>query len=173
MAKNKKKVLIICLVCSVIILSIVCIVSIIYNIIGGFYFTRLSEYNTVLGEDLNILIKDEGSYSTACNFSGTIVLNTDVKQKVFVETNLSENSIYLRAKMEVVGISNGGYMFGSTNWIMEDDGYLYLNQEVNSYEKLSICHFVRLNENLNIESNKNYIIIFTVEASYSPWEILN
>lgn len=166
--KNSKTI-IITLVSILVIISTLLIVSVIYNFNGGFYYSRISKFENVLGDDLKIEISGEGVYSNGCSFTGTILLGTDIKQNVTIQAlNLSE-PVYLRAKFQVAGIENSGTIFGYTNWV-SNENYLYFNQAINSNEQIGLCEYVNINQNLKLESNLNYVAIFLVEAKTTPWQ---
>lgn len=169
-----KKTLIVVLVFITAVLGIVCAVSIYYNFCGGFYFSRISKYAFILGEDNEIVVDGAGAYTTACNFSGTTLLNNDIRQDIFIKTNNLQTPLYLRAKMNIVGNNvennNSGIIFGYTNWVQKDDGYIYFNQILLENEQIGLCRYVRFNENLKLESNVDYILVITVEASITPFE---
>lgn len=162
--KNKSKNVI--LISTIVILSLICAISVIYNFVGGFYQSRITTFQKILGEEQTITIQKEGSFATACNFSGTILLNNDIKQEIYIKTTNLNAPLYLRAKINLVGAaSQNNLIFGYTNWVSGEDGYIYLNQTINSNEKIGLCRYVRFNENNKLESNLNYIIMFVVEAS--------
>lgn len=162
--KNKK--LITTLVAIVILLSFVCIISIVYNFLGGFYRSRIVKYDKVLGETQTIDVTDKGVYCTACNFSGVALLDVDISQEIFIKTSNLPNELNLRAKAVVVGESEQKCeIFGYTNWVQgENDEYIYFNQKIDSYQQIGLCKYVRLNSNLRLESNIDYILIFIVEV---------
>ncbi|MBQ7884630.1 MAG: hypothetical protein IJ318_00845 [Clostridia bacterium] len=165
MAK-KRKALVVTLVSVIVILSLALGASITYNFIGGFYRSRVERYNTVLGEDLLINIDKEGSYCVACNFSGTVLLGVDIGQNVYIKVGDISSPLNLRAKAFVSGNTQKNCdMFGFTNWLVdENDSYIYFNQTVDSNEQIGMCKYVRLNQNLKLESNLDYILIIVVEA---------
>ncbi|MBE7074986.1 MAG: hypothetical protein E7376_03310 [Clostridiales bacterium] len=166
MAK-KQKLLIGTLISVIVFLSIVCVISIIYNFYGGFYFSRVVEYDKILGQEQTIEVTGEGSFAVACNFSGTILLDDDIRQDINIKSlNLTQN-LYLRAKVVLVGAKEqDNKIFGVTNWEEKNDEYIYFNQTISANEKIGMCKYVRLSQNLILDTNKNYILIFIVETSY-------
>ncbi len=167
--KNKSKNVI--YISVIVILSIVCLISIIYNFSGGFYYGRVVEYQKILGEEQTITISGQGSFVTASNFSGTTLLNDDIKQEIFLKTSNINVPLFLRAKIELVGAATqNNLMYGYTNWVSGEDGYLYLNQTIGSNEKIGLCKYVRLSENNKLETNINYILTFIVEASETEFK---
>ncbi len=169
MSKNKNGV-IVSLVSIIVILAIVSIVSIIYNFNGGFYFSRVVQFDKVLGQEQTILIKGEGAYVTGCNFAGTRLLNDDIKQQINIKTESIYEPLYLRAKVELAGSKmQKNMIFGFTNWVQSDDGYIYFNQTISSNEQIGMCKYVRLSDENKFESNLNYMLIFVVEASKLPY----
>ncbi len=170
---KKNKSLIVVLSSLVAILAIVCVISIVYNFNGGFYYSRITKYYKILGEEQTITITKQGAVATACNFSGTILLNDDIRQDVFIKANNLQSPLYLRAKINIVGnVTDGnnlGIIFGYTNWVAQDDGYVYFNQQLANNEQIGLCKYVRFNENLKLESNIDYILQIIVEASLTPF----
>ena len=122
---KKNKGVIATLVSIIILVSVIAIVSIVYNFLGGFYYCRVVEYDKILGEDLVINVTGQGAYVGACNFSGSLVTDSNIKQKVDVNLEKIDNPMYLRAKFGINGLNkNVGYMLDAVNWIMAKDGYL-------------------------------------------------
>lgn len=163
---KKQKPLIITLVSIIILLSMISIVSIFYNFIGGFYKSRVTKFAKVLGEQQTIFVDGVGAFCSACNFSGTILLDDDISQNIYIKTTNLQQDVNLRAKIEVIGYEDKRCdMFGYTNWItQEDDEYIYFNQTVGANEQIGLCKYVRLNGEMQLESNIDYVLIFVVEA---------
>lgn len=163
---DKDRKLVATLVSIIILLSVVSIISIVYNFLGGFYRSRIVKYDKILGETQTIEVDGKGVYCTACNFSGIVLLDVDIVQDVFIKTSNLPNKLNLRAKAVLVG--NTGRqceIFGYTNWVMDDnDDYIYFNQKIDSNQQIGLCKYVRLNQNLRLESNRDYILMFVVEA---------
>ncbi len=151
------------------VLVIICAISIYYNFCGGFYFSRISKYAFILGEDNKIEVNSDGAYITACNFSGTVLTDNDIKQEITILSKASK-TLYLRAKIQVVGMYENNIMFGYTNWVQNEDGYIYFNQPLLENEQIGLCKYIRLNKNNKFESNFDYILVVIVEASISPFE---
>ena len=165
---NKKNSTFAVLISVIVLLSITCIISITYNFIGGFYYGRLVSFSKVLGEDEIVLINDDGVYSCSFSFGGTLVLNSNIKQNIYVQNG--EKELYLRAKVTIDNNDGIGYAFGIVNWVSGVDGYIYLNQPVGSHEKVGPCRYVKINDDIKLESNLNYILSVVIEASDSPFE---
>lgn len=147
-------------------LSVVCAISITYNFTGGFYFSRIIKYDKVLGEEQTIRINGSGAFVTSCNFNGTCLLDDDIKQMIYLETTNAIGPLYLRAKLQIVGINTDNLMFGFTNWTTKDnDPYIYFNQPINPNEKIGLCKYVRFSSDNKFLTNVNYILQFIVEAS--------
>ena len=168
---NKNKGIIATLVAIIILLSVIAGVSIVYNFLGGFYYCRVVEYDKVLGENLVINVNGEGAYFVACNFSGSLVVESAIKQRVDVKINQTREPLYMRAKLGINGIDkNIGYMLDAINWIMAEDGYLYFNQKIDGVESINLCNEVLLNVQMDLRSSTNYILYFVVETSTINWE---
>ena len=162
---KRKKALLISLISVIVILSLALTVSLIYNFIGGFYKSRITKFNKVLGEEQTIEIKQEGAYCLACNFSGITLLGVDLGQNILIKTKDIEGGINVRARAYVEGFSELECMlFGYSNWVVEDDGGIMLNQSLGANESIGLCKYVRLNEKLKLESNIDYILIIVIEA---------
>lgn len=168
---KKNKGLIISLIAGLILVSIVCAVSITYNFLGGFYYCRVIEYNSLLGEEQTIEVSGEGSFVTCCNFSGSLVINSNIKQPLYVKTISTKEPLYLRAKFGIINIEiPNGKMFGYTNWVQANDGYLYFNQPIMQNEKVGLANTVTANVQSQLKSSENYIMYFVIEASKTPYE---
>ena len=162
---TKQKGLVGVLISIIVILSLVSIVSVVYNFLGGFYRSRIIKYNKVLGETQTILVDGIGTFCAACNFSGITLLDNDINQNIYIKTNGLEQDINLRARLFVSGFENKKCeLFGYTNWISNDDQYIYFNQKVGANEQIGLCKYVRLNSEIILESNVDYILIFIIEA---------
>ncbi len=168
--QEKQKKVIITLVAVVSLLAITLAVSITYNFLGGFYYCRVISFNKVLGEEQTIDVIGEGAYISACNYSGSLVVSTEIKQVVNVKTLSLTAPIYLRARLDAGEFKNAGTMFGFSNWQQATDGYVYYNNLVNSNTNLGLCNAIKLNVQQQIKSSTNYILCFVVEARLTPWE---
>ena len=165
---NNKKGLVPTLVAIIVLLSLTLTVSIVYNFIGGFYSSRISAYNRILGEEQTINTDLPGAYVSSFNFAGTLVLGADIKQKIIIKNN--QSVLYLRAKISLCEKSFCGKIFGYTNWLDGDDGYIYLNQPVLPNETIGLCEYVRFDvDELDLQSNLNYIANIIVEASATKY----
>lgn len=164
--KNKYKTKNIILSSAVVILSIFCISNIIYIFFGGYYSSRVSTFDTVIGQPKNIEINGVGSYSAALNFSGNILLDDIISQEITASTNSISSDLNLRAKAEISNFNDTQtILFGYTNWVNNlDDNYIYLNQIIKPNQKIGICKYVKLNKNLKLKSDKNYTLLITIEA---------
>ena len=170
MKKKKISKLTATLIAIIILLTIIAGVSIVYNFLGGFYYYRVIEYDTMLGEEQTIIVDREGAFVSACNFSGSLVVETDIKQVVNVQTKEIQNPLHLRAKCFVSGLDEKyGLMFGFTNWIEATDGYLYFNHPIESFSKVGLCNTLRLSIQAELDSSTNYVMIFVVESSETPY----
>lgn len=168
--KSKNRTIVASLIAVSVMLFIVCIVSITYNFIGGFYYSRISAYNYVLGMPQTIKIDNEGVYVAAANFSGTLVLGTSVAQQITIRN--ANNKLYLRAKVSLCEKDNCGILYGYTNWVQCVDGYIYLSEPIDSNQSIGLCKYVKFNdEEIKLETNLNYIATFIVEASNLPFTL--
>lgn len=163
---KKNKTLVVSLIASLILVSVLCVVSIVYNFLGGFYYCRIIEYNNVLGEDLIINVGGIGAYVNACNFSGSMVTDSGVMQRVTIKIGETNAPLYLRAKFGVCDVElENAQMKGYTNWTYGGDGYLYFNQPVNSNESVGLCNEIVTKMQMELKSSKNYVMYFVVETS--------
>ncbi len=167
---NKKNGTIALLISIIILLSLMCVVSITYNFIGGFYYSRMVSFSKVLGEDETIVINGEGVYSCSFNFGGTLVLGTDIKQNIYIQNGDKET--YLRAKLMLDNKDNMGMVFGLVNWVSGSDGYIYFNQAVSAREKIGLCKYIKIKDDIKLESNQNYILSVVVEATSAPYNYI-
>ena len=163
---KKQKPIIVTLVSIIILLSVVCIASLAYNFMGGFYKSRVVKYSKILGETQTITVSKVGSFCTACNFSGVTLLDDDISQNIFIKTTNLDQNVNLRAKVYIADFPDKKCeMFGYTNWVTQNnDEYIYFNQTVGANEQIGLCKYVRLNGQLQLESNLDYILIFVIEA---------
>jgi len=167
--KNERRGLIVSLFAIIILLSVTCIISITYNFIGGFYYGRIINFYSLLGERQIILIDGEGAFTSSCNFSGTLILDENFKQEVEIDIREVDRPLYLRAKAYISGINYNVKMAGITNWIYAEDNYLYFNQSVKALEKVNLCKYLMFDSNLELDSYSDYIFTFVIEASEEAW----
>lgn len=163
---SKRNRLVVTLVSVIVILGFVCLASLIYNFMGGFYKSRVIKYSKVLGEEQTITVTGEGVFCTACNFSGVTLLDNDISQNVYIKTKNLSQQLNLRARLILPEFQEIRCdMFGFTNWItLNNDDYIYFNQQVGSNQQIGLCKYVRLNNQLKLESNVDYVLIFVIEA---------
>lgn len=162
------------LIAVIVLLSVGLITSVAYNFLGGFYYCRVIEYDKMLGEEQTIEITGEGAYVCACNFSGSLVVGANVNQVINVQAKELEKPVYLRAKYKVNNLTeDAGFLFGYTNWVLSDDGYLYFNQQLTSHQRVGLCDTIKINLQSELKSSTNYIIIFIVESSETAWEYVS
>lgn len=166
--KNKKTIAM--FVAVVVILSALAVVSIVYNFLGGFYYCRIIEYDKVLGEEQTIYVDSDGAFLCSANFSGSLVLGADIRQKINIQAKELIEPLFLRARIKVNGFGfDSSSMYGFANWVEASDGYLYFNQQLSSHDKIGLCNMVKINIQMDLKSNSNYIITFIVEASATSW----
>ena len=67
---------------------------------------------------------------------------------------------------------NVGIIFGYSNWILAEDGYIYFNQIVAPNEQIGLCKYIRIEDELIFESSKDYILNVILEASDSPYSYI-
>ena len=115
------------------------------------------------------MLNDAGTYVASVNFSGTIVLGVDIKQKITIVNG--NNVLYLRAKVSMCEKDKCGKMFGYTNWYDAQDGYIYLLTPILPNETIGLCEYVKIYDKIKLESNLNYIANFIVEASEEEFVI--
>lgn len=168
--KKESKKTIITLISIVVVLGITCAISIAYNFLGGFYLGRIERYNAMLGEDLNIKIKDEGIWGVGCNFSGTLILGENFKQNVFIDVTSLQSPLYIRARAFISGVECDVNMSGTTNWIKAEDDYYYFNQPINSLDKLQLCNNLIFQSEMNLDGYKDYILFFVIQADTNNWD---
>lgn len=169
MKNYKEKRSIIVLGASLAIVTFIAVVSIIYNILGGNYESRLSYNYQSLGEDLFINAEGVGLYTTSCTFSGSLVLEDVINQKVQVNFNGTfERALYIRATAKIAELNAEIMMFGYSNWILNNN-IIYLNQPIVTMQSIGLCEYIAIDKNINLESNKNYNIVFVLEVSEDPW----
>lgn len=158
------------LIAGLVLIGIVAGVSITYNFLGGFYYCRVVSFEKVLGEEQTVVISGNGAFTCATNFSGSLVVGADIKQPINVMALDVDGELYLRAKAVVNGFEGGVAIMGYSNWVESEDGYIYFNQPISAFEKVGVCNLVRLDMQMELKSSSNYIIVFVIEASYTPWQ---
>lgn len=166
---GKQHNLITSLIAMLVLIGVIAVVSIAYNFLGGFYYCRVVSFDKVLGEEQTVTVNGVGAFVCATNFSGSLVVGADVKQVINVVIDDIDEPVYLRAKATVNGFEGGTMIMGYSNWAYKEDGYIYFNQSVNAFEKIGVCNMIRLNMQMELKSSNNYIVIFVIESSATPW----
>lgn len=151
---------------SIIILSIVLCVSLVYNFLGGFKFANINKNFIEVGDDTTIRLTAIGSETVALALDGSSLPNDVIKQNVnVVLPNIDLNNSILRVKIKLLNsyVEILGFDFWELN---VEDNYYYFNGEKYSNQTIGICNEIKL-PNETLKSNYTYYVNITVELIYS------
>lgn len=146
-------------------LSVILIISLYYNYVGGFYFDKINSFVNLLGNDFTMQAQNYGTVSTSLNFDGNVINGMEYAQKVQVNLSSALDSCKLRAKAYIsfVDYAQPVSIYGYTNWVLENDGYIYLNQEAQGGENIGVCMYIKIPEEILFDSTKSYVMTVIVE----------
>ena len=150
--------------------SIAFVISFSFNFFGGFELKNPEQFELILGEDVCVVMNDYGSQSVSLAFSGKSLPQDKIKQRVQVKLpNLSLDGYVLRVKAYVGQSSrNTNVEFSGFNgWeANEINGYYYFTQDITKLQEIGVCSEIVLPENISLNSNVYYSLIFTAELVF-------
>ena len=135
---------------------------------SGWYFAGKQNYanDFQVGRTITLEAKANQSDAKSLNIEGTYLPNEKLPQLIAIK-NYSDTDLFVRVKAK---IENEEGVFelnvGATeNWqYCADDGYYYLNELVYKDNKVSLCSYIAVDDNVILHSSKKYLITFVVEA---------
>ena len=148
---------------SIVVLSIVLCISLVYNFLGGFDFENNITHSISVGDDCNIIFNNIGAQGLAIAIEGTAIPGDTFRQKIqVVLPDLEVENKKLRAKMTI----NDVYMQfeGFVSWELNpDDNYYYFNDDIYKSQNLGLCSKITLPQDISLNKNVIYYIIVVVE----------
>lgn len=151
---------------SIIVLSIVLCISLIYNFLGGFDIKNIKNYQYEIGDDAILKPKGVGSEVISFAIDGTSLPGDIVKQKVeVVLPDINTTNLVMRAKF----VLSETYLqiFGFNSWQLNDqDNYYYYIDEIYKNQIIGICTDIKLPDDITLKSDLVYYINFVVEIFY-------
>lgn len=149
------------------ILSLLLILSVVYNFMGGFKYDNLVELNNVVGDNIEIKLNGIGAESKAVALSGASLPNDVIKQNIQITLpNIDTTNLVLRAK--IVLDDNYLKIYGFNSWqINESDNYYYFDAEIYKNQTVGLSSEIQLKEDLSLDKNKIYFINIVVELFYA------
>ena len=144
----------------IVILSILLIVSVIFNFVGGFELHHEKEYVYQIGDDVELKLTDYGAENVSIAFSGYLLCGVKYKQKVCVvmpENDLSGYKLKVKVKIADKPVK----IYGYSNW-EEKDGYFEYNNNLYSNLTVGVCDEIQVDD-FELKSNMVYYISFVFE----------
>lgn len=154
------------LIFSLCLVSVLFVISFIFNFLGGFELKPPETFDKILGEAHNIVLNDYGSQSVGFVFSGKSLPGDKIKQNIQIKLpklNLEGYSLRAKAYVGQSDASSNAKFLGFDSWENNSDGYYYYNRDIEKMQEIGLCTEVVLPENMSLKSNVYYVLIFTVE----------
>ena len=156
-----------------IVLLILLLVSI-YLGVSGWYFKNNNSYtlDMKLGDNIQLETLKNQSNSTSLNLGGSFLNNDKISQVVSVK-NTSKSINYIRCKIYIQSKENQYEVKlpDNSNWTYKE-GYYYLKEALLENEKIMLCSEFYIGEDVELLTNKKYIITFLVECLDSEENLL-
>lgn len=166
MQKKYDKKIVSTLAFSLCLVSLLFVISFVFNFFGGFELKPPETYDMILGENSSIVFNDYGSQSVGFVFSGKSLPGDTIQQNVQIKLpKLNLEGYALRAKAFVGrsdANSNADFL-GFDSWEKQSDGYYYYNNNIEKMQEVGLCSEVVLPLNMPLKSNIKYVLIFTAE----------
>ena len=150
---------------SIVVLSVVLCISLIYNFIGGFKFSNINKNYIEVGDDTTITLSNIGSETISLALDGSSLPNDVVKQNTSVVLpNIDMQNTVLRVKAKLLDgyVELSGFDFWELNL---DDNYYYFNGEKYANQTIGICSEIKLPDAM-LKNNYTYYVNITVEIFY-------
>ena len=147
---------------SIVILSILLSLSLIYNFVGGFGIEYSVNCINEVGDDYTLNLKQIGAQSKSFALMGSSLPNDRIKQKfVVVLPDIQTDGMVLRARANL--LNTDVFLIGFDLWSKnEDDGYYYYIDEMYPNQSIGLCSEL-LWGNIELKNNMVYFVEFIVE----------
>lgn len=146
---------------AIVILSIMLVVSVIYNILGGFCIAYSPKAYLEFGDDYTFNIDDIGVKSEAFLVQGSTLTNLPTKQKIQIKTpNFDIKNAILRVKLQF--LDKKVEIFGFNNWEKSGEYYTYLGKLYQN-QTIGLCEEITLSNDVNLRSDTMYYLVVSVE----------
>lgn len=146
---------------AIVILSIMLVLSIIYNITGGFVLNQEKNAFLEIGDEYVFKINDLGVYSESFCVDGAMLSGDTVKQKIQIKLpDFETANKILRVKItffnKIVKIS------GFDTWTIDGDYYVY-NDTLYKNQTLGLCEQIEFDHDISLKNNVLYYLNVSVE----------
>lgn len=148
---------------AIVVLSVLFILSLIYNFLGGFAFRNTVKNNFVVGDDYILKLDGIGSNTVSFALDGSSLPGNVIKQKIqVVLPDFDTKNLILRAKItineEIIEMS------GFEDWVLnEQKTYYIFKNEFFKNQTIGLCDEVKIKESLSLKSNVVYYMNVTIE----------
>lgn len=156
---------------SIVVLSVVLCISLVYNFLGGFNFDNYLKFTYEVGDDAVLKLNGIGAESQAFAIDGTSLPGDTIKQKIqVVLPDMDTTNMILRVKI----VLNNKYLVisGFNSWEANlDDNYYYFTGEMYKNQTLGVCSEITLNEDLSLKKDCVYFMTFVVEYYFDGLKV--
>lgn len=145
---------------AIVVLSLILVLSIIYNFIGGFVINGNINSYLELGDSYTFKLNELGIESEAFLVDGSTILGATTKQKIQIKLpNIAQNNLILRTKITFLGknVQIAGYDL----WAQSGDYYVY-NGEKTANQTIGLCEEIVI-ENVPLKSDTLYYLMVCIE----------
>ena len=151
---------------SIVILAILLVLSVIFNIVGGFGIEYSVNCVSEVGDDYTLKLDGIGAKSKSFALMGSSLPSDKVKQKfVIVLPDMDTQNTVLRAKANL--LDSDVELLGFDLWQKnEQDGYYYFFGEIYSNQSIGLCSEILWGD-VELKNSMVYAIEFVIEFYYS------
>ena len=150
---------------SIVILAILLVLSVIYNVVGGFGIEYSVNCASEVGDDYTLKLDGIGAKGKSFALKGSSLPNDKIKQKfVIVLPELGAQNTVLRAKASL--LDTDVMLLGFDTWQKdENDGYYYFLGEMYSNQSIGLCSEILWGD-VELKNSMVYAVEFVVELYY-------
>lgn len=148
---------------AIVVLSILLILSLVYNFLGGFAFRNYNKNNLVVGDDYTIKLDGLGASSVSFSLDGSSLPGDRIKQKLqIVIPDIDTKNLILRAKVTLNDniIEINGFDFWELD---EQKKYYNFKNEFFKNQTIGLCDEIKLKQDISLKPNIVYYVNVTVE----------
>lgn len=146
---------------AIVILSIMLVVSVIYNLFGGVSVASKTKAYLEIGDNYTFTLDDLGVKSEAFLVQGSTLTNLPIKQKIQIKLpEIQTKNLILRVKLQF--LDKNVTILGFDNWDKNGDYYTYTG-ELYQNQTIGLCEEIILSDDVNTRSDTLYYFIVSVE----------
>lgn len=141
----------------------------IYLGISGWYFKTQPSFTTdlQLGKTVQFSVEKNQSNAISFNLDGSYLSGDRLPQIISVKNSDEVSDVYLRAKIFIYTGDNQTLKMNfveTINWTYQQDGYYYFNNTLTPQNKVTLCSYLFIDEETQLQTNTKYIVTVIVDA---------